>query len=377
MRRALARVVGLGLSVLGFPWFLASAAETGHVPKWPELLVAQDGKQQVAPNRECDWIYAGLEPFRSAARHPGFEARFDPHIVVSRRGLTARVVGTISDDFIERHGGSVEAVRRRFPWITPIRQTAIHEVRAEDAHIAARRREPRGEIVATQVVTLPPGSVMVVYPVSVANRARGYNTLAGNWRLTDKIVAKATNQIGRFGRFPFLLYTGSNGHALHGPITDNEIAWELKRGEVSHGCNRMEGEHVLELAVLLGCTATAERRSCPRPRAGSLDAEAVTVMEEFDHVPDPGRSVPEGPVLSWDAIAEGWIGIDVDYPREQPVPASLRAEERGQDGFRLTATRIDGRTARAQAGQQPFVRRVSLPTWDNREQRLVSAVRCR
>ncbi len=355
---------------------LGAFAESEWVSKWPELMEQRDRKMQVAPNRECDWAYAGLERFRTAARDTGFDARFNPRVHVSRRGLTARVVGTLTDDFVDPHGG-MDGVLARFPWITPVRQTAVHTVVSEDGRVAPSRRARRGEVVATEVVTLPPQSVMIVYPVSMANRARGYNTLAGNWILTDKVVAKATNQIGRFGRFPFLLYTGSNGHALHGPITDNEIAWELQRGEVSHGCNRMEGEHVLELAVLLGCTATAQRRSCPRPQAGPLDDEAITVMEEFDHVPDPAQTVPDGSVASWDAIAASWIGIDVDYPREAPIPEALRGADGGREGFQLTATRADGRGARTAPRAVPFVRRVVFPTWDNRDQNLVHAVRCR
>lgn len=60
-----------------------------------------------------------------------------------------------------------------------------------------------------------------------------------------------------WGGFPFLAY--NNGIAFHGPITDkdNEApgdlnVWYLRRGHVSSGCNRMMGEHVIELAHIIG-----------------------------------------------------------------------------------------------------------------------------
>jgi hypothetical protein len=74
-----------------------------------------------------------------------------------------------------------------------------------------------------------------------------------------------SNTIGAFGGFPFIEYVCSHrdfdgrvrgGIAFHGPITsmdkDGTSYWFLKRGPVSHACNRMLGEHVLELARLIG-----------------------------------------------------------------------------------------------------------------------------
>jgi hypothetical protein len=60
-----------------------------------------------------------------------------------------------------------------------------------------------------------------------------------------------------WGGFPFIAYNG--GIAFHGPITDkdNEApgdlgVWYLRRGQVSGGCNRMMGEHVVEMTHVLG-----------------------------------------------------------------------------------------------------------------------------
>lgn len=78
----------------------------------------------------------------------------------------------------------------------------------------------------------------------------------------------ATNRIGDFGGFPFIEYVCGHrdadgryrsGIAFHGPITSTSIGssqyWTLRRGPVSHACNRMLGEHVLELAHVIGFDA--------------------------------------------------------------------------------------------------------------------------
>src|SRR5690606_3555134 len=48
------------------------------------------------------------------------------------------------------------------------------------------------------------------------------------------------------------------GVAFHGPITSADGEWKLIRGPVSHGCNRMQGEHAVELAHLLGIDMTTK-----------------------------------------------------------------------------------------------------------------------
>lgn len=64
------------------------------------------------------------------------------------------------------------------------------------------------------------------------------------------------NHFVTWGGFPFLGY--NDGIAFHGPITDQvqegggASVWYLRRGDVSSGCNRMMGEHVVELAHIIG-----------------------------------------------------------------------------------------------------------------------------
>lgn len=281
------------------------------------------GAYRVGPYRDCVWDYEnGLEPFKNSATDPNTDSTFNPQVTVSRRGLTARIVGVLSDATMARFGGSLERVIDAYPYLTPVAYTAVHRVRPEDVSKSAQARlqDRGGEVVETQVIRMPANSVMIIYPVSIA--AAGYNTAAGNWTVQLKQRAKPTNSLGAFGNFPFLLYT-SAGHALHGPITGDRAAdlWGLRRGKVSHGCNRMEGEHVIELSVLLGCPARGDQRRC------TATNESVVVMEEFDHFPDP--AIPDhqtGIVADFAEIYRSWIIPDVQgYPRESAsrLPLSL------------------------------------------------------
>jgi hypothetical protein len=148
--------------------------------------------------------------------------------------------------------------------------------------------------------------VHVVYPIATVNAggvtsdglpARNpepdeYSVCGGN-------VAHASNDVGSFGGFPFIEYVCRHrdqdgrvrsGIAFHGPITselreDTEY-WSLRRGPVSHACNRMLGEHVLELARLIGFGVGA--RSTP-----------VRVIADFDRY--------RGKKVDVDYAATGWL----------------------------------------------------------------------
>jgi hypothetical protein len=96
-------------------------------------------------------------------------------------------------------------------------------------------------------------------------------------------------------------YHQSRGLAFHGPITSKRNAetgdweWLLTRGPVSHGCNRMQGEHVVELAHVLGLDMSAPHS------AGEVKklTTPVSVLSDYDQV-------------------EGQF-IDVDYPTHPAV----------------------------------------------------------
>src|SRR5205085_2061351 len=119
-----------------------------------------------------------------------------------------------------------------------------------------------------------------------------------------------------WGGFPFMTYSPGRGLAFHGPISavwDNalgEWTWRLLRGPVSHGCNRMQGEHVVELANLLGMDMTK-----PQPNGKSFTLETpVTIataydvfggqLVDVDYPVQPGVKRPKGNVRmfrTWDS----------------------------------------------------------------------------
>lgn len=111
--------------------------------------------------------------------------------------------------------------------------------------------------------------VVVVYPIAIGKELRtwvtrdnsNYQNKTTETLYRDHIVAYPFNPSGMpsggesWGGFPFLEYSSRN-HAFHGPITDTEFQkqkyWHLRRGPVSLGCSRMQGEHVVELSHLIG-----------------------------------------------------------------------------------------------------------------------------
>jgi len=105
----------------------------------------------------------------------------------------------------------------------------------------------------------------IVYPIATAappktNSRPGTYSFYGAKPYRPDGIAYTVSHGDHFvpwGGFPFLGY--DNGIAFHGPITTQNgkgpeglSVWFLKRGDVSAGCNRMMGEHVTELAHVLG-----------------------------------------------------------------------------------------------------------------------------
>ena len=106
--------------------------------------------------------------------------------------------------------------------------------------------------------------VDVVYPIATGAQY-SYNARPGSYSFERAVPYRpdgntftysAGNHWVTWGGFPFLAYNGTI--AMHGPITDaasksgDQRVWFLKRGTVSSGCNRMNGEHVIELAHITG-----------------------------------------------------------------------------------------------------------------------------
>lgn len=141
--------------------------------------------------------------------------------------------------------------------------------------------------------------VTVVYPIATGafDPSTGMAPMApGSYKTLWTVPFTPTNDKAAWGGFPFMLYQPQRGIAFHGPITSTRNAetgdweWRLVRGPVSHGCNRMQGEHVVEFAHLMGTDM-----SIPHQTGESIQRAAnVTVTTEWD---------------SYDGSF-----VDVDYP---------------------------------------------------------------
>jgi hypothetical protein len=109
--------------------------------------------------------------------------------------------------------------------------------------------------------------VDIVYPIATANVSIGKSNsrpgqysfyMAKPYRPDGSAFTRSEGEhFVPWGGFPFVAY--NDGIAFHGPITskDNvggpdQNVWYLRRGAVSGGCNRMLGEHVVELTHVLG-----------------------------------------------------------------------------------------------------------------------------
>lgn len=133
--------------------------------------------------------------------------------------------------------------------------------------------------------------VAVVYPVATGAEV---NSQDSSYSINRASPWVPTNDHATWGGFPFIPY--NRGIAFHGPITAQDGQWKLLLGPVSHGCQRMQGEHVVELASLIGVDMTTTVHS----------GASVT-----------GLNVPVTVLRKTDT----WKGqnVDVDYPVQPGV----------------------------------------------------------
>lgn len=220
------------------------AAETGYEEELKNAEIKGQPSQK--------WIYAGMLP-----------ALEKPEVVASLKAHTVRVTGLLPKAFAGKLPFYAEAA-------------------------------PAGD--RTKVTVVYPIATGKVDPsTGKAPAAAGsYTTLFG-------IAYTPTNDKAPWGGFPFLMYNASRGIAFHGPITSKpdvvtgDLEWILYRGPVSHGCNRMAGEHVVELSHLLGIDMGKPHTISERFTLGVK----VTITPEFD---------------TFDARQ-----VDVNYPAEKGV----------------------------------------------------------
>jgi hypothetical protein len=200
---------------------------------------SDDGQNLTAStgNSTPEWFYDGPLPVLE-----------DAVVTVSQRGHTLRVTGFVANDVT-------------LPSDLP--------------HV---RVTPQGD--RTQVD--------VVYPIATAANPAN-NAKPGVYNFQRIIPYRPNGEVTNegfvtWGGFPFLEY--DDGIAMHGPITSEDSGgdqdvkvWLLRRGDVSHGCNRMMGEHVIELASILGINM--HRRYKPMHVITQPSAK-VQVISDFD-----------------------------------------------------------------------------------------------
>jgi hypothetical protein len=243
------------------------------------------GDEVKKPNGSPPWIYEGLLP-----------ALDSPHMVVSLTGHTLRVTGGLPDGFDTS----------QLPGYVVVTQDAGRSLATIVYPVATGAKNNEGEW----------NNVPNVHP----NPVPRYDHLnVRPYRPNDQ-----SNEA--WGGFPFLNYHDVRKFALHGPIdfvedwldqVDGATSddWRLVRGRISHGCNRMQGEHVLELTHLLGFDMTKPHtlhENVPSPKNGIpgiwIPADLVILAEpQYDMFPNPAHG----------GAAEI---VDVDYPKHPTVP---------------------------------------------------------
>jgi hypothetical protein len=219
------------------------------------------------------WIYGGPLPQLT-----------DPKVIVSVRGHTARVTGFVPSSwkgtvpahaFVDDEGGKL-----RMTVVYPIATVDPNHIKSDGT--AATNAEAR---VYSDAKT---GSI-VAFPYTPFGKG------------------SAQNANTPWGGFPYIEYNRQRNIAFHGPITRAGGMWDLLRGPVSHACNRMSGEHVVEFAHLLGVNMN---------RIWGEDESKIL-----------NTSVEVLPHDQFDKITYGQFKdklVDVDYPITAPARSAIQ-----------------------------------------------------
>lgn len=282
------RITSLALVLLA-PFALFACAADPDAPS-DEPTSEDNTADELRVRGQAEWFYSGPLP-----------ALEQPAVTVSLKGHTARVQG-----FLPRGAEVPEA-----------------------AHLRAVSVDGRVRI-------------DVVYPVATG---ASYNAAAGTYHFERAIPYRPDGNTYTvsdgdhwvtWGGFPFLGYNGTI--ALHGPITtinqkrgDADV-WFLRRGTVSSGCNRMMGEHVTELAHLIGVDMRkvygAKQTITPRPAPVTLVEDYDTLDGKYVDVdfPTDVGVVRPAKVYGDDAVTMfgSWVGAEM--PDGSDLPPDLKWE---------------------------------------------------
>ncbi|MBX3192184.1 MAG: L,D-transpeptidase [Labilithrix sp.] len=188
--------------------------------------------------------------------------------------------------------------------------------------------------------------VDIVYPIATAappktNSRPGTYSFYGAKPYRPDGIAYTVSQGNHFvpwGGFPFLGY--NDGIAFHGPITaqaapgapDTQV-WYLRRGDVSAGCNRMMGEHVTELAHVLGINMRKvwnANQMYSSPTSAKVEVIADYDMFEgkyidVDYATDVGVTRP-GKIHGDDKVVMFGSWVASEQPDGKDLPANMAWE---------------------------------------------------
>lgn len=285
----------LGASVLALAALAATGclAETGEPPT-EDSQATDASHDELLARADAEWFYGGALP-----------ALEQPRVTVSLKGHTARVSGLLPA------GVTLPAL----------------------PHVRARAEGARTRIDA-------------VYPIATARPGKS-NSRPGSYRFQlakpyRPDGAAFTPQEGThfvpWGGFPFIAY--NDGIAFHGPITsadnvatDDAEVWVLKRGAVSGGCNRMMGEHVVELSHAIGIDMRKAYRANESftPKTPAV----VDVIADYDLVdgkyvdvdyPTDVGVVRPGKVHGAAKVAMFGSWVASELPNGKDLPKSLKWE---------------------------------------------------
>jgi hypothetical protein len=187
--------------------------------------------------------------------------------------------------------------------------------------------------------------VDIVYPIATAKPGKS-NSRPGTYNFYEAKPYRPNGQAFTqsdgwhevpWGGFPFIAY--NQGIAFHGPITSKDnvgqpdmSVWYLRRGAVSGGCNRMLGEHAVELAHVLG--ANMRKVYEPNRAYGAREAPLnitgkVNVIADYDQldgkyidvdyatdtgVTRPGKTFGDDKVVMFGS----WVGTESPDGRDLP-----------------------------------------------------------
>lgn len=263
----------------------STAADDGTLP---DLANGDDAieKQLESP----PYLYEGPMP-----------ALVEPSLVTSIAGHTIRVTGLLPEGF------DAETL----PWY------------------ALRSKTPEGRV-----------KVSIVYPTATGRKVNGkWNNVPGHYDHLNvrPYRPKDPDQLGKehWGGFPFLNYHDARRFAVHGPIDftkdfdvtgdgTKDADWRLVRGRVSLGCQRMQGEHVLELTHMIGFDMRSPHSTKQNARDPRNGVEGVYLPISLDVLAEPALDTLPRKELG---VVEGLpetapdepIALDVSYPKDASV----------------------------------------------------------